>query len=303
MALTEEQHEFRKSGIGGSEMAALLGLCPYKQPLDVFNRIVHGVASDIDPDNQPVYWGNALEDAVSKAYQDRTGVKLRNMPGRRHPEMPFLIGHLDRKIEGERRGVEIKNVGFRVAGDWGEQGTDQVAPYYLPQVHHYNLIYDYESFDVAAVVGGQELRIYTVERSSGWDELITETASKFWRDHIETETPPPINFEHGRVLESIRKGIPSVEPDSRMELPPEALHWHQVREQATSQAKSYQAVADGAKVHLLHLIGDSALGLLPDGTGYTQKTVKRSGFQVEPSSYIDLRHTKKPPQPKETKND
>jgi len=303
MALSEEQHEFRKSGIGGSETATLVGLDGYEQPIDVFNRKVHGIAKEIHPDNQAVYFGNAFEEAVSKTYEERTDTKLRKMPGRRHPDMPFLVGHLDRKIEGEHRGVEIKNVGFRVADDWGEHGTDQVAPYYLPQVHHYNLLYDYESFDVAAVIGGQELRIYTVERSSGWDELITETVSKFWRDHVETKTPPPIDFGHRRVLESLRRGIPCVAPDSRVELPPEALYWHQVREQATSQTKSYQAVADGAKAHLLHLIGDSALGLLPDGTAYTQKKVKRSGFQVEASSYIDLRHTKKPPQPKETKND
>jgi hypothetical protein len=69
-----------------------------------------------------------------------------------------------------------------------------------------------------------------------------------------------------------------------------------VLDAAKSQAKEYNAVADGAKTHIKALMGDAAVGLVPglDGAGYTRKITKRKGFTVEDTEYVDMRFTKKP---------
>ena len=78
-------------------------------------------------------------------------------------------------------------------------------------------------------------------------------------------------------------------------MPDEALHWQGVYLEAQSLANGYNKAAEMAKNHLRRIIGNNAVGLLPDESGgWTRKIVKRSGYTVEPSEYIDFRFSKKP---------
>ena len=67
----------RQTGIGGSDVAAILGLSRYKSALDVYNDKV-GEVSDSEQ-SQVAYWGTQLEDIVSKEFQKRTGMKVQKV--------------------------------------------------------------------------------------------------------------------------------------------------------------------------------------------------------------------------------
>ena len=66
--MTNEQRalwlEGRRTGIGGSDVAAVLGLNPWKTPLDVWNDKL-GLSEDKGM-TEPAYWGTVLEDTVAK---------------------------------------------------------------------------------------------------------------------------------------------------------------------------------------------------------------------------------------------
>ncbi|MDO6747173.1 YqaJ viral recombinase family nuclease [Gilvimarinus sp. 1_MG-2023] len=293
-------HLRRRLGIGGSDLAAILGLDPYRQAYDVWlEKTGRELPRDLDSEN--VFWGNEYEEPIAKEYcrrmKERTGedfkVRNKNMPAV-HKEHPFLLANIDRDIVGMRRGLEIKNVGWRMAPLWGEDGTDEAAEYYIPQPHHYMLCMDYQEWDLAALIGGQELRIYHFERDPEMDQIIIDTCRDFWFENVIADHPPEIDLEHKRVGDLLKRAYKTISGDV-VELDSSAEAWHATLEEAKQQVKYYQGVVDGAKHHLLHIIGDNAGGAFSDGSGYTRKTVKRSGFTVEPTEYVGFRYTKKLP--------
>ena len=79
--MTNEQRaawlEGRRTGIGGSDVAAVLGLNPWKTPLDVWNDKL-GLSEDKGM-SEPAYWGTVLEDTVAREFQQRTGMKVQKV--------------------------------------------------------------------------------------------------------------------------------------------------------------------------------------------------------------------------------
>lgn len=67
--------EERRKGIGGSDVAAVLGLNPYRTPLDLWEDKT-GKAEEL-PQSESAYWGTALEDVVAHEFSTRTGMMVR----------------------------------------------------------------------------------------------------------------------------------------------------------------------------------------------------------------------------------
>lgn len=107
--ITEQQREARMHGIGGSDAPIILGVSPYKTPVELWQE----KTGQTEPPNldsvEVIQWGNLLEDVVADEFSRRTGLKLRRvnetLSDRRDP---FLMAHLDRRVVGERALVEIK---------------------------------------------------------------------------------------------------------------------------------------------------------------------------------------------------
>ena len=79
--LTREEFLLRrKSGIGGSDVAAIAGLSPWRSPLDVYyDKLKIELGADSREELLPVgetaasYWGSVHEAAIGKAYTAVTG--------------------------------------------------------------------------------------------------------------------------------------------------------------------------------------------------------------------------------------
>lgn len=69
--------EERRKGIGGSDVAAVLGLNPYRTPLDLWEDKT-GKAEEL-PQSESAYWGTALEDVVAHEFSTRTGMMVRRV--------------------------------------------------------------------------------------------------------------------------------------------------------------------------------------------------------------------------------
>lgn len=285
--LTDAQKTNRK--VGGSDIATILGLNPYKTAeelrLEILGRLPGFEGNDATEA------GNIFEPAIADYYSHLTGRKLRRSNITRvRPEYPWLTGHIDRDVVGERVGLEIKNVHWRMAPKWGKPGTDEVPDYYLPQPHTYMFLWDYPEWDVAAYFGGSDLRIFTVHRDPEWDEIIIDASRQFWEVNVLQDVPCDIDPEHPAAESAVKRIYPGTDGSITM-LPDSIEHWHQVRLEATEEAKRYSMAADVAKLHIMKAMGQSAIGKLPSGGTYTRKLVTRKGFTVEPSSYIDMRYS------------
>ena len=193
----EQWLEERKKGIGGSDGAAILGLNPYKSADQVYGEKM----DEIPPleDNEILEAGRRMEPVIAEWYADREGKRIANVNRILvHPEYPFIRANVDRRIVGEKRVLECKNVGewaYRLS-EWGEEYTDQVPEYYYIQGHHYTLFPQFANgCDLAAIVGGNRLRVYRFEYDAEIAEMMVEAYAQFWNNLQRGIRPEPQNLE------------------------------------------------------------------------------------------------------------
>jgi putative phage-type endonuclease len=123
----------RRTGIGGSDAAAAVGLNPYMSPLELWLDKTGRDAGLAKPDphdtTEPVYWGTLLEPIVAAAYTQQTGNRVRKVNAvLQHPTIPFMLANLDREIVGVP-GVQILEC--KTAGEFGARLWRDGVPEYV----------------------------------------------------------------------------------------------------------------------------------------------------------------------------
>lgn len=189
--MTEDQEKAwlqeRRTGIGGSDAAAVLGLSRWRSPLDVY----HEKCGDaLQREETPsMRWGKVLEPVVLQAYSDYTGreVLAPSVPLIRHEERPWMLASLDGYTRDQRI-VEAKT--SRAGDGWGEPGTDEIPTEYLLQVQHYMIVTAFSVADVAVLIGGHDFRVYEVPADPELQQLMLAHEAEFWLT-VQSEVPPP----------------------------------------------------------------------------------------------------------------
>ena len=301
----EEWLQLRNTGLGGSDAGTVLGVNPYKTPLQLYLEKRGELEAEDISSKEAVHFGNILEDVVAAEYARRTGQRVERCTTMlRHPQHNWMLGNLDRLVwEGDKRPqykgqirtrklLECKTALGRFVDKtmWGPDGTDEVPISYLAQCQHYMAVTDAEQCDLAVMMAGPEFRIYHIHRD---DELISqmiEREGEFW-ERIQTGKAPEPDYDHATTGDLMAKLYPGTD-GTEIILPDSAAHWQQVMAEAKSQVKLYETIADGAKNHLLHLMGNAAIGRLPDGSQFTRKEVTRAEYTVNAVSYVDFRFKK-----------
>jgi len=179
----------RKNYLGGTDLSSIAGINPYRTALDVY---LDKTSDDIRCETSPAMrWGNLLEEAVAKAYSEDTGQTIEIEPNTiYHPSMKFLGANIDRWVGDKEYVLECKTAGFTRGKEWGEEGTDQIPESYLVQVAYYAAICAVPKVDIAVLIGGQDFRIYTYERTKELEDKLIKIACNFWHNHIEKMIPP-----------------------------------------------------------------------------------------------------------------
>ena len=180
--------ERRKSGIGGSDVAAVLGVSKWKTPyqlwLDKTSDKVEEKESDI------LHFGTVLEQVIADEYARRNNVKvLRRNQMFRHAEHPELIANIDRYIVGGKI-LECKTCSAYAADKFGE-GGDEVPDEYLLQVQHYMHVTGYHSSDLAVLIGGNEYRQFSLTYDADLANYAAGRCVEFWRAYVLPHVPPP----------------------------------------------------------------------------------------------------------------
>lgn len=190
--LTTEQRALRREGAGASDVPVIVGLDPFQTVMDVFReKTEEGYERG---ENEATERGHMLEPAVRSWYAARTGADVQ-LPGTlRHPDLSFALATPDGIAyrDGEQRVLECKTAAWADRSVWGESGTDLVPPNYLVQTQWQLLVTGLKSADLAALLWGTELRIYTIERDASLIAMLVEQVEWFWRNHIIPRVPPPL---------------------------------------------------------------------------------------------------------------
>lgn len=181
----------RRTGIGGSDVAAILGMSPWRSPLDVYLDKI-GEASE-QPDSPAMLWGRALEPVIRQRFADVTGLSIAVASGiQRHPTEPHMIASLDGLVLHDEAPVAVFEAKTaRTAEGWGPDGTDEVPDYYAVQVQHYMAVTGLPRAFVAALIGGSDFRIYVIDRDDETIEALVDVERDFWHRHVLARVPPP----------------------------------------------------------------------------------------------------------------
>lgn len=191
---SEEWLEERSSYLGATDVAAIVGVHPYKTPLGVF-REKKGLEPPLKM-NQPMAHGCNLELYVAQCYSRITGRKLHKSRFYRDKKIPYFAANPDYEVRGERplRLVECKTAGFFAGQIFGEN-IDSIPDQYLIQCMWQLAITKRQVCDLAVLIGGQDFRIYTIERDEELIKMLKSQADNWWKTYILSDCPPPITGE------------------------------------------------------------------------------------------------------------
>lgn len=182
--------EERRRGVGGSDIAAIMGLSPFKTAYQVYREKRKEVEDWSG--NELTDWGKRMEPAIRQWYSDTTGRDVR-LPDKimYHPQHPFMLASLD-GFTDDGRIVEIKTA--RSGKNWGDPETNQIPDYYAIQVHHYMTITGFQVADVPVSIAGGSPALYIVEADKEISEMIIEACAKFW-ERVQAGNPPdPVTY-------------------------------------------------------------------------------------------------------------
>lgn len=193
------------SGIGSSDVPALLGLSPWSSPLQVWLQKTGREGPK--PATEAMRIGQALEDPVARLWASSSGRKVRRVQAfLAHPERRWQVALLDRVTSsGGEPGRELEIVEIKVSGRTDDWRSGDLPPAYWAQVQHQLAVTGLRVAHVVALVGTR-LEERLVEAVPSWQEDLLEVEREFWR-HVEEDTPPPSSAVDLSILPRAFPGV------------------------------------------------------------------------------------------------
>jgi putative phage-type endonuclease len=210
MGLSEKQLLMRRTACGASEAAVIAGVSKWRTPIEIFQ------AKTLDArieETLPMELGTLLEEPIASVYRKRTGKQTAIVDTIRHsdPAFAFAIATPDRAVfSGEpplvipgadglsleqlgaaERLCEIKSTTYRLKGEWGIPGTDEIPADYLCQVTWQMGVTGQKVADVAVLIDKDDFRIYTVPYQEQLFLDLYACVERFFVEHVLAGVPPP----------------------------------------------------------------------------------------------------------------
>lgn len=280
--LTEAQKELRFNGIGASEAPIITGHSTFMTAFELYKIKRRELESNVG--GPKVDAGNFLESGIAKLFTHKTGTPTFLSPDTiYHPDHPELFCHLDRTI---RNGIPFEVKNSTQADLWGlaEDGPEGIPVPVHIQVQHQIACTGAPMAAVACLLFGYDLRCYEVPRDQELIDMIINKELAFW-ECVQEGTPPMIEFNHATTLDLLRRVYKGTD-HKIIDLPGDAMIWHSIKKEEEFAAKLHTKKAAEAKAKIMQAMGESAVGRLSDGTGYTRKKNKAGNIILNHSNYV-----------------
>lgn len=282
MKSTDDWLKEKQEVLGGSEVAAVLGVDPWKGPLDVYESKINGYSHE---DKDVFFIGHVFEDPIGRIYERKTGRDVGNVGAteiQRHPDIPWLGVTLDRITWGSastpapddipRSGpLEIKTVGSMKSNGW-----DDGAPVWV-EIQNQNQIHCVGAYwgSMTALIGGVHLKWYDQSRNDAFLEAAYPIMDEFWQ-RVQRRDPPlpsgPKSLEPIKRLYAYEDGQTILFDDPAVAVA--VTTW----EKAKVNRDESKMRADEIEAELRAMMGEASFGALPDGSYLTlRKTTRKDG--------------------------
>lgn len=197
--------------IGGSDVAAILGVSPWKTPHELWlQKTGRAAREEVTPQQQKRFdRGHRLEPVVLDMLLDRLRDDghevelLRTNERYIDSEHPFMACEIDFELmlDGEHVNGDCKTVHPFASKKWGEEGTDEVPIEYAAQFMHGLGITGRDRCIVATLIGMDDLLIYEVQRDQETIDGIRGRVAQYWNECVVADVPPdPIDFDDAKAI-------------------------------------------------------------------------------------------------------
>ena len=248
----EEWLRYRKQGIGGSDVAAILGISKWRSAIEVWLDKTNQTNTPIE-ENEAMRWGKLLEPVIRNHFASVTGKKVVEVKAiMQHPEYPFMIADVDGVTtddDGNPAILEIKTASEYKRDEWSEG----VPAYYQTQVQHYLCVTGVLKAYVAVLIGGNSFRVYEIDADHEIQQMLIAVEKDFW-NKVQNMIRPAIDGSDASkdLLDRIYHG--GVEDPIVM--PEEAVEWVDAYVEASADEEAAKEKKQEASNHLKEFMGD-----------------------------------------------
>ncbi|MCB5168049.1 YqaJ viral recombinase family protein [Streptomyces bambusae] len=283
----------RRSGIGSSDVPAILGLVKQNPPLKVYyDKLGH----DVDDAGEAAYWGTVNEEAVARRWAMQSRSVIRRVGLVAHQDHPHWMTTLDRRVtqcplsEDEQApcALEVKTRSAFKSAQWHAGAPDDVTAQVLWQI----IVNGYEHMHYAVLIGGNEYHQGVIRSDEYRDVMadITVAVDRFWNEHVVAAVPPEPVGDGEAVVNVLRRLHPSRTGSVDVDMHPDAydalLDYNRHRS-AESTAKKAKAAA---KARLVAALGDAQEALLGGERAYSlepSQAAPKVDFELLAERYPD----------------
>ena len=242
----EEWRAKRSYSIGASEAGAVLGLNPYRSPLDVYLQKIG--EQQPDEENLAMTIGTFMEPLARRLFEEETGFKcVKDNKIRIDPEYDFLTTNLDGMVIGEKVPLEIKT-----ATQWD---IEEIPDWYYCQLQHQLMVSGYQKIYFAVIVLGFKKTFVVDEfpRNQAFIDNMRHQLVQFWNENVQKRIPPdPISYEEASRVYS------RFDPDKTVEAPDEEFKKIAIEDRNhKAQIKILESKIDKGKTKVANLMKES----------------------------------------------
>lgn len=177
----------RKLFLGGSDIAAVMGLNRWCTPLMLWALKTGEIEPKDLSDNEAVELGSELEDFVAKKFERKTGKSVRRSPKYyTHPKYDIFKCQVDRLVEGTDELLECKTASAWKEKEWA---GEEIPQEYILQVLWQLMITGRSVGHIACLIGGQKFVYKEIHADEEMFKKMTEAALTFW-EMVKNKIPP-----------------------------------------------------------------------------------------------------------------
>ena len=247
----EEWLRWRKKGIGGSDVSAILGINKWTSAIELWLDKTNQKNDPVEV-NEAMEWGTILEPIIRDHFAAVTGKTVMEVKAMlQHPDHPFMIADVDGVTtddNGDPAILEIKTASEYKRDEW----LEGVPTYYQTQVQHYLCVTGVSKAYVAVLIGGNTFRVYEVDADPEIQQMLIAVEKNFW-NMVTNMIRPDIDGSDAAkdLLDQIYRG-----GEEEIILPEEAVEWVDAYIEASADEDSAKAKKQEASNHLKEIMGD-----------------------------------------------
>ncbi len=180
----------QRSGISGNDVAAVMGISPYKTPYRLWQEKTQKIKLADEKDTDQLHFDSVLKEIIAQEFSRRHEFQVQRR-NRLYRKDIYLVANIDRYIVSKAAVLECKIADKFTRNLWGKESTNDIPVYCLTQLQYYMYVTGYKDSYLAVLIGDNEYHDYHIVYNADLAELLAERCINFWEKYVNTDTPPP----------------------------------------------------------------------------------------------------------------